>query len=42
LAQCNQLSFTKEELEKTTTKAISSNEDVGRYVGYGRKEINNS
>lgn len=42
LAQCNQLSFTKEELEKTTTKAISSNEDVGRYVGYGRKEINKS
>lgn len=37
--QCKQTTFTKEELSSGMRKAISTNEDVGRYVGYGRKEI---
>ncbi len=38
-AQCKQTIFTKEELSGGTKKAIAGNEDVGRYVGYGWKEI---
>lgn len=38
-AQCKQTTFTKEELSGGTRKAILSNEDVWRYVGYGWKEI---
>ena len=37
--QCKGTTFTEEELATGTRKAISSNEDVGRYVGYGWKEI---
>jgi len=37
--QCKQTTFTKEELSADTKKAVTSNEDVGRYVGYGWKEI---
>jgi hypothetical protein len=37
--QCKQTTFTKEELSGGMRKAISSNEDVGRYVGYGWKDI---
>ncbi len=37
--QCKQMTFTKEELNADVKKAVTSNEDVGRYVGYGRKEI---
>jgi len=37
--QCKQTTFTKEELSGDIRKAISTNEDVGRYVGYGWKEI---
>ncbi len=38
-AVCAQTSFSTGELEAHTKKAIVTNEDVGRYVGYGRKEI---
>lgn len=37
--QCKQTTFTKEELSANTKKAVTANEDVGRYVGYGWKEI---
>ena len=37
--QCKQTTFTKEELSGSIRKAITTNEDVGRYVGYGWKEI---
>ena len=37
--QCKQITFTKEELNANLRKAIYTNEDVGRYVGYGRKDI---
>ena len=37
--QCKQTTCTKEELSGGTKKAIAGNEDVGRYVGYGWKEI---
>ena len=37
--QCKQTTFTKEELQANVKKAIVTNEDVGRYVGYGWKEI---
>lgn len=37
--QCNNMSFTKEELQADVKKAITTNEDVGRYVGYGWKDI---
>lgn len=37
--QCKQTSFTPEELSQGLSKAVAGNEDVGRYVGYGRKEI---
>ncbi len=39
LVQCKQTPFTKTDLQATVKKAIVTNEDVGRYVGYGRKEI---
>jgi len=39
LIQCKQTTFTKEELSGGVRKAIASNEDVGRYVGYGWKDI---
>ncbi len=38
-AQCKQTTFTAEELSGGLKTAVSTNEDVGRYVGYGRKEI---
>lgn len=37
--QCKQITYTEKELEANLKKAVSSNEDVGRYVGYGWKEI---
>lgn len=37
--QCAQTTFTPEELSGGLSKAPVGNEDVGRYVGYGRKEI---
>ncbi|HBB03463.1 TPA: hypothetical protein DCZ39_00970 [Patescibacteria group bacterium] len=37
--QCKQTTFTAEELSGGLRKAVVSNEDVGRYVGYGWKEI---
>ena len=37
--QCKQTSFTTEELNANIKKAVTTNEDVGRYIGYGRKEI---
>jgi len=39
LDQCKQTTFTPEELSGGTKKAVVTNEDVGRYVGYGWKEI---
>lgn len=42
LAQCKETPFTKEELTANTRKAIATNEDVWRYVGYGWKEITKS
>lgn len=38
-SQCNQTTFTKEELTGDIRKSITTNEDVGRYVGYGWKQI---
>lgn len=38
-AQCKETTFTTEELNRNVRAAITTNEDVGRYVGYGRKEI---
>ena len=37
--QCKQTTFTKEELNADIRKAVTTNEDVWRYVGYGWKEI---
>jgi len=37
--ECKETTFTPEELEKDLKKAVEGNEDVGRYVGYGWKEI---
>ena len=37
--QCQQTTFTKDELSGGLKQAVVGNEDVGRYVGYGRKEI---
>jgi len=37
--QCKQTTFTEEELQSNLKIAISTNEDIGRYVGYGRKDI---
>lgn len=37
--QCAQTIFTPEELSGGLSKAPVGNEDVGRYVGYGRKDI---
>ncbi|MEI7557639.1 MAG: hypothetical protein WCJ45_02055 [bacterium] len=39
LAQCKQTPFTKGELDANLKKAVAGNEDVGRYVGYGWKEL---
>jgi len=38
-ALCQQTSFSTGELDASIEKAVITNEDVGRYVGYGRKEI---
>lgn len=38
-ALCAQTTFSTGELAANTKKAVVSNEDVGRYVWYGRKEI---
>jgi hypothetical protein len=38
-ALCQQTSFSTGELDASIEKAVVTNEDVGRYVGYGRKEI---
>lgn len=38
-AQCAKTTFTEEELNADMREAITTNEDVGRYVGYGRKDI---
>ena len=38
-ALCSQTSFSTWELKANTQTALVTNEDVGRYVGYGRKEI---
>jgi len=38
-ALCQQTSFSSGELAKGVEKAVVTNEDVGRYVWYGRKEI---
>jgi hypothetical protein len=38
-ALCKQTSFSTGELDAGIEKAVVTNEDVGRYVGYGRKEI---
>lgn len=37
--QCLNINYTEDELKKDLRKAVSSNEDVWRYVWYGRKEI---
>jgi hypothetical protein len=37
--QCKTTTFTKEELSGGLRPAIAGNEDVGRYVGYGWKDI---
>lgn len=37
--QCAEMTFTEEDLSGGMRKAITTNEDVGRYVGYGWKEI---
>jgi len=39
VSQCLQTSYTEEELEKDLRAPISSNEDVGRYVGYWWKSF---
>lgn len=39
LQQCKQTTFDEEDLQKDLRPAVASNEDVGRYVGYGRKDI---
>jgi len=39
VASCQATSFSKEELVQNVRKAVSGNEDVGRYVGYGWKEF---
>ncbi|MDD3262859.1 MAG: hypothetical protein PHR61_03350 [Candidatus Absconditabacteria bacterium] len=36
---CKIIDFSEEELEENKKEAIVGNEDVGRYVGYGRKEF---
>jgi hypothetical protein len=37
--QCKQMTFTKKDLSENLKTMVSSNEDVGRYVWYGWKEI---
>jgi hypothetical protein len=37
--QCKQTNFTKEQLQADVKKSITTNEDIGRYVGYGWKDI---
>lgn len=39
LEQCKQTKFSKEELQASVKKAVVTNEDVGRYVGYWWKEV---
>jgi len=36
---CAVTTFTEEELNVNLRKAVTTNEDVGRYIGYGRKDI---
>jgi len=38
-SECAETTFTQEELNANLRKAITTNEDVGRYIGYGRKDI---
>lgn len=37
--QCKAITYTQEELQTDVKKAVVTNEDVGRYVGYGWKDI---
>jgi len=37
--ECSVITFSETELEDGMREAIVTNEDVGRYVGYGRKDI---
>lgn len=37
--QCKVINYSKEELQANVKEAIVTNEDVGRYVGYGWKDI---
>ena len=37
--QCAIIEFTEDDLKEGMREAIVTNEDVGRYVGYGRKDI---
>jgi len=37
--QCAVIEFTEDDLKEGMREAVVTNEDVGRYVGYGRKEI---
>jgi len=37
--QCAVIEFTQEDLKAGMREAVVTNEDVGRYVGYGRKDI---
>lgn len=37
--QCAEITYTDEELKENMKTAVVTNEDVGRYVGYGRKDI---
>ncbi|MFZ2150417.1 MAG: hypothetical protein WAZ12_04565 [Candidatus Absconditicoccaceae bacterium] len=39
LDSCKTQNFTKDDLDKNLRDAVEGNEDVGRYVGYGWKEI---
>jgi len=39
IEQCKTISYTEEELKKDLKDAIVKNEDVGRYIGYWRKEF---
>jgi hypothetical protein len=40
--QCTVIEFTEDDLKEGMREAIVTNEDVGRYVGYGRKDIKKS
>ena len=39
LAQCQQLTVSEDELEKNLITPPAQNENVGRYVGFGRHEF---